>query len=117
MLIVSTLTDSFITRAQQDGSPIVFADGVEPVVSPAYNAGVPRRARQPNAGHLFAVFLTSLEAQTVWEKFNGQTSAFIPGTTAYKYARGKQMIYMNQNQAEKVDRLARDYGKILGFEK
>jgi hypothetical protein len=24
---------------------------------------------------------------------------------------------MNQNQAEKVDRLARDYGKILGFEK
>jgi iron(III) transport system substrate-binding protein len=117
VLIVSTLTDSFITRAQQDGSPIVFAEGLEPVVSPAYNAGVPKRARHPNAGHLFAVFLTSLEAQTVWEKFNGQTSAFIPGTTAHKYARGKQMLYMTQNQAERVDRLARDYGKILGFEK
>jgi hypothetical protein len=94
-----------------------LATPIEPVVSPAYNAGVPKRARHLNAGHLFAVFLVSLEAQTVWEKFNGQTSAFSPGTTAYKYTQGKQMIYMNQNQAERVDRLAREYGKILGFEK
>lgn len=117
ILVVATITDSFITRAQQDGAPIVFAEGLDPIVSPTYNAGVPKRASHPHAGHLFAVFLTSLEAQAVWEKYNGQTSALVPGTTAYKYARGKRLLYMNQNQAETVDRLARDYGKILGFEK
>lgn len=117
VLVVTTLTDSFITRAKRDGAPIVFAEGLEPIVSPTYNAGVPKRARHPNVGHLFAVFLTSLEGQAVWEKYNGQTSAFIPGTLAHKYARGKQIVYMNQTQAETVDRLARDYGKILGFEK
>lgn len=87
------------------------------MISPAYNAGVPKGASHPNVGHLFAVFLTSLEAQAVWEKFNGQTSAFIPGTTAHKYAQGKRVVYMTQNQAETVDQLAREYGKILGFEK
>lgn len=117
ILIATTLTDSFISRAQKDGAPIVFVEGVEPVVSPAYNAGVPKRASHPNVGHLFAVFLTSLEAQAVWEKYNGQTSAFIPGTNAHKYTQGKRMLYMNQNQAETVDRLARVYGKVLGFEK
>ncbi len=117
VLIAVTLTDSFINRAKRDGAPIVAAEGIEPVISPAYNAGVPKGASHPNVGHLFAVFLTSLEAQAVWEKFNGQTSAFIPGTTAHKYAQGKRVVYMTQNQAETVDQLAREYGKILGFEK
>jgi iron(III) transport system substrate-binding protein len=117
ILLAVTLTDSFITRAQRDGAPIMFADGIEPVVSPAYNAGVPKGARHPNVGHLFAAFLTSLEAQAIWEQYNGQTSAFIAGTTAHKYAQGKRVVYMNQEQAERVDRLAREYGQILGFEK
>jgi iron(III) transport system substrate-binding protein len=117
ILLAATLTDSFISRAKRDGAPIVFAEGLEPVISPAYNAGVPRGAHHPNAGHLFAVFMTHLEAQELWEKFNGQTSALIPGTTAYKYAQGKRLLQMNQNQAQTVDRLARQYGKILGFER
>jgi hypothetical protein len=87
------------------------------VISPTYNAGVPKGARHPNVGHLFAVFLTNLEAQEIWEKFNGQTSALIPGTNAYKYAQGKRLLQMNQTQARTVDRLARQYGKILGFER
>jgi hypothetical protein len=117
ILLAVTLTDSFISRAKKDGSPIVFAEGLDPVISPTYNAGVPKGARHPNVGHLFAVFLTSLEAQEVWEMFNGQTSALIPGTTAYKYAQGKRLLQMNENQAQTVDRLARQYGKILGFER
>ena len=116
-LLAVTLTDSFISQAKKDGAPIVFAEGLDPVISPTYNAGVPKGARHPNAGYLFAVFLTSLEAQEVWEKFNGQTSALIPGTTAYKYAQGKRLLQMNQNQAQTVDRLAREYGKILGFQR
>lgn len=117
ILLAVTLTDSFISRAKKDGSPIVFAEGLDPVISPTYNAGVPKGARHPNVGHLFAVFLTLLEAQEVWEKFNGQTSALIPGTTAYKYAQGKRLLQMNENQAQVVDRLARQYGKILGFDR
>jgi iron(III) transport system substrate-binding protein len=117
ILLATTLTDSFISQAKKDGAPIVFAEGLDPVISPTYNAGVPKGARHPNAGHLFAVFLTLLEAQELWEKFNGQTSAFIPGTSAYKYAQGKRLLQMNQNQAQTVDRLARQYGKILGFER
>jgi hypothetical protein len=46
-----------------------------------------------------------LEAQELWEKFNGQTSALIPGTTAYKYAKGKRLLQMHQNQAQTLDRL------------
>jgi len=117
ILLAVTLTDSFISQAKKDGAPIVFAEGLDPVISPTYNAGVPKGARHPSVGHLFAVYLTQLEAQEVWEKFNGQTSALIPGTTAYKYAQGKRLLQMNQNQAQTVDRLARQYGKILGFER
>jgi ABC-type Fe3+ transport system substrate-binding protein len=117
ILLIATLTDSFISQAKKDGAPIVFAEGLDPVISPTYNAGVPKGARHPNVAHLFAVFLTFLEAQEVWEKFNGQTSALIPGTTAYKYAQGKRLLQMTQNQAQTVDRLARQYGKILGFER
>lgn len=117
ILVVVTLVDSFISQAKKDGVPIVFAEGLEPVISPTYNAGVPKGARHPNVGHLFAVFLASLEAQEIWEKFNGQTSVLIPGTTAHKFAQGKRLLQMNQNQAQTVDRLAREYGKILGFER
>ena len=117
LMLIATLTDSFISQAKKEGAPIVFAEGLDPVISPTYNAGVPKGARHPNVGHLFAVFLTFLEAQEVWEKFNGQTSALIPGTTAYKYAQGKRLLQMTQNQAQTVDRLARQYGKILGFER
>jgi iron(III) transport system substrate-binding protein len=117
ILLAVTMTDSFISQAKRDGVPIVFAEGLNPLISPTYNAGVPKGARHPNAGHLFAVFLISLEAQEVWEKYNGQTSALIPGTTAYKYAQGKPLLQMRQDQAETVDKLARQYGKILGFER
>ncbi|MGH7853076.1 MAG: ABC transporter substrate-binding protein [Candidatus Binatia bacterium] len=117
ILLISTLTDSFISQAKRDNAPIVFAEGLDPVISPTYNAGVPKGARHPNVGHLFAVFLTNLEAQELWEKHNGQTSALIPGTTAYKYAQGKRLLQMNQNQAQTVDKLARQYGKVLGFER
>ena len=117
ILLIATLTDSFISQAKHDNAPIVFAEGLDPVISPTYNAGVPKGARHPNVGHLFAIFLTNLEAQELWEKHNGQTSALIPGTTAYKYAQGKHLLVMTQNQAQTVDKLARQYGKVLGFER
>lgn len=115
ILMMVTITDSFVHRAKVTGAPIVFAEGIEPVISPSYNAGVLKGAIHPNVGHLFAVFLTTVEAQEIWEKYGGQTSAFVPGTTAYKYAQGKKVLYMTQDQAGIVDRLTFEYGKILGF--
>ena len=115
ILMMVTLTDSYINTAKKTGAPIIFAEGVEPVISPAYHAGVLKGAAHPNLGHLFAVFLTTTEAQDIWERYNGQSSAFIPGTRAYKYAQGKKMVYMSQDQAALVDRLSVEYGKILGF--
>ncbi len=115
ILVAATLTDSFIHQAKVTGAPIVHAEGITPVLSPAYNAGVLRGARHPNVGHLFAAFLTTTEAQEIWEKYGGQTSAFVPGMLAYKYAQGKKVVYMTQDQAEMVDRLIEEYGKILGF--
>jgi len=115
ILVAVTLTDSFVHQAKVTGAPIVHSEGITPVLSPAYNAGVLRGARHPNVGHLFAAFLTTTEAQEIWEKYGGQTSAFVPGTLAYKYAQGKKVVYMTQDQAEMVDRLIGEYGKILGF--
>ncbi len=116
ILLIATLTDSFISTAKKSGAPLVHADGIEPVVSPAYNAGVPKGSAHPNAGALFAMFLTTAEGQKLWEEYAGQTSAFIPGTTAFKYAQGKKVLYMTPEQAETIDRLSTEYGKILGFQ-
>lgn len=115
VLVAAAIQDSQIHRAKKAGAPIAHAEGVEPVISPAYHAGVPKNAPHPNVGHLFAFFLTSLEAQEIWQKYSGQTSAFVPGTATYKYLQGKQVAYMTQDQAKTVDRLGREYGKILGF--
>jgi iron(III) transport system substrate-binding protein len=115
--LMVTLTDSFINTAKKTGAPIVFADRVQPIISPAYHAGVPKGAVHPNIAQLFAAFLTTPEAQEIWERYNGQSSAFVPGTTAYKYAQGKKMVYMSQDQAALIDRLSAEYGTILGFKK
>jgi len=117
ILVMVTITDSFVHRAKLAGAPIVFAEGVEPLIAPAYQAGVLKGAQHPNVGHLFAVFVTTPEAQEIWEKYAGSTSASVPGTTAYRYVQGKKVVYMSQEHAEMVDRLIREYGKILGFNK
>ena len=117
ILIAVTFIDQFIYTAQIKGVPLTLADGVEPVVAPAWHAGVLRNAPHPSAAHLFTFFLTAPEGQKVWEKFTGGTSAFVPGTKTSEYMKGKQAVYMTQDQAKTIDRLTGEYGKILGFTK
>lgn len=117
IVVVITLGEGFIHRAKVTGAPINHAEVIEPVIAHASNAGVLKGARHPNVGHLFAAFLTTPEAQEIWEKYRGESSAFVPGTTAYKYAQGKKVLYMAQDKAEMVERLTIEYGKILGFTK
>ena len=115
ILIAVTLHDGFINRAKKAGAPLEFAKDIEPVISPALQVGLLKGARHPNAGYLFAAFLMTPEAQVIWEKYTGQGSAFVPGTSAYNFFKGRKVLYMTQDQATVVDRLAREYGRILGF--
>jgi iron(III) transport system substrate-binding protein len=117
VLVSATMQDSQLHEAAESGAPLAFAEAVQPVISPAYNIGVLKGAAHPNVGHLFVVFMTSPEAQEVWEKHTGHTSAHVKGTKAYKYAQGKNVVYMAQDKAEIIDRLSREYGKILGFDR
>lgn len=115
ILLVSNIQDSFIHQAVRKGAPLAQAHGIEPVPSPAYHVGVLKGAPHPNVGHLAAAFMTTPEAQKLWEKYSGHTSAFLPGTEVYKYAQKHKMVFMTQDQAEMVDRLTADYVKIMGF--
>jgi ABC-type Fe3+ transport system substrate-binding protein len=110
-----TLGEGYIHSAKLSGAPIVHAEAVEPVIAPATNAGVIKGARHPNAGYLFGVFLTTPEAQNIWQHYRGESSAFVPGTPAYEYAQRRKMVYMTQDRAELINRLTTEYGKLLGF--
>jgi iron(III) transport system substrate-binding protein len=115
ILVALSLTDSYIHVAKQSGAPISEAVEVQPVVAPSYHIGALKGAQHPNAAHLFAVFMTMPESQQVWERTVAVSSALIPGTAYYQKAQGKQMIYMRKDQSEKVESLARKYGKMIGL--
>ena len=115
IVVAVSLTDSEIKTDKNKGAPVAHAEAVTPLIAPAYHGGVPKNAPHPKVAHLMAAYLTTPEAQKLWEKYAGQSSAFIPGTAAYKYVQKKQVVYMSQDQAETVDRLSREYGKIFGF--
>ncbi|MFH1019297.1 MAG: extracellular solute-binding protein [Pseudomonadota bacterium] len=115
ILVAVSLTDSELNAERNKDAPIVFAEKVLPVVAPAYQAGVLKGAKHPNLAHLIAAFLTTPEGQKIWERYGGQTSVLVPGTAAYKFAQGKKLVIMTQDQAATVDRLSKEYGKILGF--
>ncbi|MFC1868998.1 substrate-binding domain-containing protein, partial [Thermodesulfobacteriota bacterium] len=117
ILVSVTLVDTFINTARKKGAPLAFAEGIEPVISSGFMGGVPKGAEHPNVAHLFLAFLITPEAQNIWEKYTGVSSAFIKGTKAHKYVQGKQVLYMNQGQVKEVSRLSKIYGKILGFRK
>jgi ABC-type Fe3+ transport system substrate-binding protein len=116
VLISATLQDSQLHEAKDSGAPLALAEQVQPVISPEYHVGVLKNAPHPNVGHLFVIFMASPEVQKLWEKYTGHTSAHVPGTPAYQFAQGKQVVYMKQDQAAKVDKIARQVGKILGFD-
>jgi iron(III) transport system substrate-binding protein len=115
ILVAFTLTDSYIHLAKETGAPVAAAEEVQPVIAPSYHVGVLKGARHPNAAHLFAVFMTTPEAQKLWEKEGGVSSSLIPGTAYYQKSKGKQMIYMRKEDAEKVEQLAKKFGKMLGI--
>jgi iron(III) transport system substrate-binding protein len=116
ILISTTMHDDQIQDAVEKQSPLVFAEQVRPVISAEYHAGVLKGALRPNAGHLFAAFLATAEAQQLLDKHLGLSSVHVKGTRAHKFAQGKELVFMKQDQAQMIDKLSREYGKILGFD-
>jgi len=43
-------------------------------------------------------------------------AVFLAGTRAHKFAQGKELVFMKQDKAQMIDKLSREYGKILGFD-
>jgi iron(III) transport system substrate-binding protein len=115
VLVSATLQDSQLHEAAESGAPLVFAEEVQPVISPEYHVGVLKNAPHPNVATLFVAFMGSAEVQPIWKKYTGHSSAYVPGTDAHKFVQGKQVVFMKQDQAAKVDKIARQIGKILGF--
>lgn len=72
-------------------------------------------AAHPNAGHLFVSLLITPEAQSIWEKHGGESSAFIAGTKMHKYVQGKDVIYLTQKDVQLVNRVTAAMGKLFGF--
>jgi len=116
VLVSATLQDSQLHEAKESGAPLAFAEQVSPVVSPEYHVGVLKGSAHPNVGHLMVAFMASAEVQPAWQKYTGHSSAYVTGTAAYKFVQGKQVLYMKQDQADKVDKISRQIGKILGFD-
>ena len=114
ILVASTMIDSFINLAEKTKAPIAQAH-IQPVVSPAYHAGVLKGSAHANAGHLFVAFLVTPEAQSIWENHGGESSAFIPGTKMHKYVQGKDVIYLSQKDVGMVNRVTAAMAKIFGF--
>jgi iron(III) transport system substrate-binding protein len=115
ILVAATLSSDFIHRAKKSGAPVVFAEHIEPILMLGYNAGVLKGAAHPNTAHLFAAFMLTPEAQGIWEKYRGETSAFVAGTSANKFVKDKSLLLMRPQDAELIDRLSDEYVKILGF--
>jgi iron(III) transport system substrate-binding protein len=116
ILISATMHDDQIQDQAEKQSPLVFAAEVQPVISAEYHAGVLKGALHPNAAHLFAAFLTTAEAQQFLDKHLGLSSVHVKGTRAHKFAQGKELVFMKQDKAQMIDKLSREYGKILGFD-
>jgi iron(III) transport system substrate-binding protein len=108
--------DLFIQRAKRTGAPIAFAEKVEPVLMLAQNIAVLRGAAHPNLGHLFSTFAVSPEAQTVLEKYLGQSSVLIPGTPANNFLKGRgEPIFLHARDPKVVEKWSDEYNKVLGF--
>jgi iron(III) transport system substrate-binding protein len=116
ILIATTMHDDQIQEQAEKQSPMVFADQIQPVISAEYHAGVLKGAAHPSTGHLFAAFMTTPEAQEILDKYLGLSSVHVKGTRAHKFAQGRELVFMKQDKAQLVDKLSREYGKILGFD-
>ncbi len=114
--VYASVTDSYWHEAKTTGAPFVFVDTVKPIIATQYNAGILKGVRRPNQAKLMAAFMLTPEAQAIWEELQAQSSMFIEGTAAYRYAQGKDVLTLDPKfAAEQLDPLTEKYGRIVGY--
>jgi iron(III) transport system substrate-binding protein len=115
ILIAATAQISFVMRARKVGAPLDWAKKVDPVILVDYAVSVPTGSRRPNGARLFASFLTTDVGQGIFERRTNISSVSKPGTLAYEYSHGKQLVRLTREFAPKMRERQNKYGKILGF--
>jgi len=115
ILVAPIFTDGFVQRAKRTGAPVAFAHKVEPVLLVPANIAVIKGAAHPNAAHLFIGFMISPEAQIIWDKYRGQSSALVRGTEAYNFVREKEVLFLQARNLERYEKLSNDYNNMIGL--
>jgi iron(III) transport system substrate-binding protein len=114
--VYASITDSYANEAKQTGAPFTFVTSVKPLIATNYSVGVLKGVKRPNLAKLFAVFMTTPEAQTIWDQQQGQTSMFIQGTPAWQYVQGKDVVALDAKYAaDQLEDLTEKYGRIVGY--
>ena len=105
--------------AKQRGMSIEYADQVKPVPVLLDMMGIPKNARHPNAAKLLAAFSLTPEGQEIWFQFSQRSSLFAPGTPAWKFARGKELLFRDMKalveKPETIEKLESKLAEVLGI--
>lgn len=116
ILVAASMSDSFINKAKKEGAPVAFIADPDPIIAGQYMAAALKGAAHPNAARLMAFFLTTPEGQKIWDKYQGQTCMFIPGTPDYNFARKHRVLVASSKFAlEKLAPLTKRYGRMIGL--
>jgi iron(III) transport system substrate-binding protein len=116
LAIFSAASDSYWIMARKTGAPLTVVETAKPIIAQQYDVGILKGVRNPNQAKLMAVFLLSPEAQAFWEETQGQTSMFIEGTTANRYAATKETVTLDPKfGTDQLDDLTEKYGRMMGF--
>ncbi|HEY7060623.1 MAG TPA: extracellular solute-binding protein [Chloroflexota bacterium] len=116
LAIFSSASDSYWIKARKEGAPLTIVETAKPIIAQQYDVGLLKGVRHPNQAKLMAVFLVSPEGQALWEELQGQTSMFVEGTTANRYAQGKDVVTLDPKfGTDQLDDLTEKYGKMVGF--
>ncbi len=72
---------------QKKGAPLVALPGSTPPITSYFQLGALKKSAHPNLAKLFVAFMTSKEAQSIIEKFDGRTTHLVEGTRLAQYLR------------------------------
>jgi iron(III) transport system substrate-binding protein len=114
--IDASIPDTFAFEAKSTGAPFVFVDTVKPLIATNYVVGLLKGVQHPNLAKLLAAFMTTPEAQTIWDNYVGGTSVHIEGTPMWRYAQGKEYVALDAKfAADQLDPLTEKYGRMVGY--
>jgi iron(III) transport system substrate-binding protein len=114
--IYASVPDTFAFEAKNTGAPFVQVDTVKPLIATNYVVGLLRGVQHPNLAKLLAVFMTTPEAQTIWDNYVGGTSMYIEGTPMWRYAQGKDYVALDTKYAtDQLEPLTEKFGRMVGY--